>query len=152
MKKNDRGDPGLIARLQELEKEEGSFAALSRRTDVHEAALRSYVRKGIRIPSDNILKIADSMDVSIEWLVAGRGPKKLPRDEEGRPVRPFNARLMREAVEVMEILSRKEKKGEYAPEQKAIAALRLYRICDDKEHSGERVSREKMIEIARAVA
>lgn len=65
----------FIVRFRECCEEAGSVARLAERIGVHKNTLRKY-SQGTEPPRHNILKIADACNVSVEWLVCGRGPKR----------------------------------------------------------------------------
>ena len=77
----EKGEPTLpirrkksevTARLREVIGDE-SVTAFARRCGVGESLMRAYLSGSIPT-SDKLLAIADAASVSIEWLVAGRGP------------------------------------------------------------------------------
>lgn len=65
----------FIVRFRACCEEAGSIARLSEQIGVHKNTLRKY-GQGTEPPRHNILKIADACNVSIEWLVSGRGAKR----------------------------------------------------------------------------
>lgn len=53
-----------------------SVISFSRRCGVGESTLRNIIKSGASPRTDNLVAIADSANVTIEWLAAGRGPKR----------------------------------------------------------------------------
>lgn len=61
------------ARLREVLGNE-SLASFSRRCGISEGGLRKYL-EGASPSTTNLIAMADTANVNIEWLAAGRGPK-----------------------------------------------------------------------------
>lgn len=50
--------------------------AFARRCGVGESTLRNIIKSGAWPRTDNLVAIADTANVNIEWLASGRGPKQ----------------------------------------------------------------------------
>lgn len=50
--------------------------AFARRCGVGESTLRNIIKSGAWPRTDNLIAIADTANVNIEWLATGRGPKQ----------------------------------------------------------------------------
>jgi transcriptional regulator with XRE-family HTH domain len=62
---------------------------------------------GKKIPGDVILKLIELTNVEPRWLQRGEGPKyRLPEGPRGQPIKVRVARLIREALELLERVDR----------------------------------------------
>ena len=68
-----KSESQLAHRIREAIADE-RVAAFGRRCGIGESTLRKYM-DGALPNSDNLVAIADTANVNIEWLAAGRGPK-----------------------------------------------------------------------------
>lgn len=68
-------DPEFGARIREAIGDE-SVNAFAKRCELPEATLRGYL-KGKYPTADKALRIAETSGVTVEWLIAGRGPSRM---------------------------------------------------------------------------
>ena len=73
-------------RVKELIKEAGTEMALERRAGLPTGSLSHYSRSQPSEPSrPYLVALASAMDVHLDWLCAGRGPKRGPSVEYPTP-------------------------------------------------------------------
>ena len=77
-------DSALAKRLREAIGDE-SVVSFGRRCGLNESTLRKYFY-GTLPNIENIISIADAANVNIEWLAAGRGPKKRGESIENKDI------------------------------------------------------------------
>lgn len=88
-------DPEFGARIREAIGAE-SVNAFAKRCELPEATLRGYI-KGKYPTADKALRIAETSGVTVEWLVAGRGPPRLIEQAQTMTDMTFVERLDIEA-------------------------------------------------------
>ena len=135
----DKESDDFPDRIKLLIKRAGNVSKLSRLCGSSESVIRKW-RNGDAEPSrSRLLALADSMSVSIEWLVAGRGS--------------MEARAQGPILEVAEEAARLGKSGDgsLATTDKELLQRIMLGIEEGLEATGHKVSADKKVELAFAL-